>query len=213
MQVCGDTRHYITFILYQPCPTPSKTTGASSAPTFPASTQPRAGYNTWHPPQGSPQGTGAQLPQGWTLSIPDGQHPTRIPGGARAVGRSQHCRFSSHGAGQEGFAAPQDRARSEPAPAPGGRQSSGHGQPEGHSWDRISMLLWPPGWGMHPRSRNRHARQDSWLAPSLRLRLWQREEWPRGGSRIQTAGLGHGRERGQVAAAPCGQVCPAALPR
>lgn len=37
-QVCGDTRHYMTFVLYQPCPTPSKTTGTSTTPAFPLST-------------------------------------------------------------------------------------------------------------------------------------------------------------------------------
>ena len=169
----------------------------------------------WHPPRESPWGTGAQLPWGWTLSLPDGQHPacTRIPGGARAAGCSQHCRFSSHGAGQEGFAAPQDRARSEAAPAPGGRRSSGHGQPEGHGRDHVSTLLWPPGWGRCPHSWDRHARWDSWRAPSPWLHSQQREEGGPGeaaGSELRgpaTAGSGD-RLRLPCAGRHARQPCP-----
>lgn len=168
---------FVLFCFYQSCPTLSKTTGARAAPAFPASTRPRAGHNTWHPPLESPWGTEAQLPQGWTLSIPDGQHPacTRIPREARAAVCSQRCRFSSHGAGQEGFAAPQDRPRSEATPAPGGWRSSGHSQPEGHGQDHSTLLL-PLGWGTRPNSWDCHARRDSWLAASDRLRSRQREE-------------------------------------
>lgn len=36
--------------------------------------------------------------------------------------------------------------------------------------------LWPPGLAMHPHSWDCHAQQDSWLAPSSRLRSWQRED-------------------------------------
>lgn len=151
-------RHYITFILYQPCPKPLE-----PAQHLLSQQAPIPELDTTHGTHPrSPRGA-QELSISWMLSVPDGQHPARIPGGARAAGRSQHCRFSSHGAGQEGFAAPQDRARSEAAPAPGGRQSSGHGQPEGHSWDHIFTLLWPPGRGMHPSSRDSHTRRDCQL--------------------------------------------------
>lgn len=36
--------------------------------------------------------------------------------------------------------------------------------------------LWPPGLATHPHSWDCHAQQDSWLAPSSRLRSWQRED-------------------------------------
>lgn len=165
----------------------------------PVPTHPRPLEPAQHPAQNwtqhvapnwaSLRGTRAQLPQGWMLSISDGQHPacTGIPGVARPAGCSQRCRFSSQGAGQEGFVAPQDRARSEAAPALGGQQSSGHGQPEGHGQDCISRLLHPPSQGTFTERLSRVAGLPAITIPSASP-MAKGRGWPRQGSRSSTAG-------------------------
>lgn len=127
---------------------------------------------------------------GHQASLAGSIHPAHTPGGARAADCSQCCRFSSHGAGPEGFAAPQDMARSEATPAPGGQRRSVHSQPEGHVWDHVPTLLWPPGCG------TRSHRQDSWPARPVStilpaLLVTKGRGWPRKGA----VGVGCGRDR------------------